>query len=165
MIDGAQYPDAKHRRGTRRARHEVDPGDRGGWGSEVVQRTIRSMQTRKLAEIVEDPEIRALYEPLYRRHLASIGLIRERSRDDHGVIFFDLDGCDMEGYNKFIPYYLFPDSMYTVSVSPSAFRTKISSAPIPGRRSLPNTTWQAFANAMEAGDTPTSAPLACRPAN
>jgi len=32
----------------------------------------------------------------------------------------------MEGYNKFIPYYLFPDSVYTVSVSPSSFRTKIS---------------------------------------
>jgi hypothetical protein len=32
----------------------------------------------------------------------------------------------MEGYNKFIPYYLFPDSTYTVSVSPSSFRTKVS---------------------------------------
>ncbi len=41
-------------------------------------------------------------------------------------MFFDLDGYDVEGYNKFIPYYLFPDSVYTVSVSPSSFRTKIS---------------------------------------
>jgi hypothetical protein len=32
----------------------------------------------------------------------------------------------MEGYNKFVPYFLFPDSIYTVSVSPSSFRTKIS---------------------------------------
>jgi hypothetical protein len=42
------------------------------------------------------------------------------------VVYFDLAGCDVEGYNKFIPYYLFPDSTYTVSVSPSSFRTKIS---------------------------------------
>jgi nanoRNase/pAp phosphatase (c-di-AMP/oligoRNAs hydrolase) len=42
------------------------------------------------------------------------------------VVFFDLDARDMEGYNKFIPYYLFPDSTYTVSVSSSSFRTKIS---------------------------------------
>ena len=42
------------------------------------------------------------------------------------MVFFDLAGYDMEGYNKFIPYYLFPDSTYTVSVSPSSFRTKIS---------------------------------------
>ena len=34
------------------------------------------------------------------------------------MVFFDLAGYDVEGYNKFIPYYLFPDSTYTVSVSP-----------------------------------------------
>ena len=32
----------------------------------------------------------------------------------------------LEGYNKFIPYYLFPESMYTVSVSLASFRTKVS---------------------------------------
>ena len=42
------------------------------------------------------------------------------------MVFFDLAGYDVEGYNKFIPYYLFPNSTYTVSVSPSSFRTKIS---------------------------------------
>ncbi len=35
-------------------------------------------------------------------------------------------GDEIEGYNKFIPYYLFPDSTYTVSVSTSSFRTKVS---------------------------------------
>jgi len=29
-------------------------------------------------------------------------------------LFFDLTGHEMEGYNKFIPYYLFPKSTYTV---------------------------------------------------
>jgi len=33
---------------------------------------------------------------------------------------------NLEGYNKFIPYYLFPESIYTVSVSTSSFRTKVS---------------------------------------
>ena len=40
--------------------------------------------------------------------------------------FFDLIGDNLEGYNKFIPYYLFPNSTYTVSVSTSSFRTKVS---------------------------------------
>ena len=44
----------------------------------------------------------------------------------NGVVFFDLTCYDLEGYNKFIPYYLFPDSVYTVSVSRSSFRTKVS---------------------------------------
>jgi hypothetical protein len=84
------------------------------------------MQHRKLDEIVLEPEVTELYAPLYRRHLENQRVIRERAGEDRGVVFFDLDGCDMEGYNKFIPYYLFPDSVYTVSVSPSTFRTKIS---------------------------------------
>jgi nanoRNase/pAp phosphatase (c-di-AMP/oligoRNAs hydrolase) len=41
-------------------------------------------------------------------------------------VYFDVTGDGLEGYNKFIPYYLFPDSTYTVSVSTSSFRTKVS---------------------------------------
>jgi hypothetical protein len=84
------------------------------------------MQRRQLAEIIAEPEIQELYKPLYQRHVDSIGLIKSRALQEDGVIFFDLTGYDVEGYNKFVPYYLFPDSTYTVSVTPSNFRTKIS---------------------------------------
>ncbi|HYP12875.1 MAG TPA: phosphoesterase, partial [Bryobacteraceae bacterium] len=43
-----------------------------------------------------------------------------------GVIFFDLVDTGLDSYNKFIPYYLHSDSLYTVSVSTSPFRTKVS---------------------------------------
>ena len=126
VIDGAQYPDARTAVELGAPAMKLTLVIEAAKGSEVVQKAIRWMQRRSLAEIVEEPEIRALYEPLYRRHLDSIEIIGSRSHEDRGVVFFDLDGCDMEGYNKFIPYYLFPDSTYTVSVSCSSFRTKIS---------------------------------------
>ena len=53
-------------------------------------------------------------------------VIREKSTCEGGVVFFDLIDDGIEGYNKFIPYYLFPESTYTVSVSTSSFRTKVS---------------------------------------
>ena len=53
-------------------------------------------------------------------------VIREKSTCEGGVVFFDLVGDGIEGYNKFIPYYLYPQSTYTVSVSTSSFRTKVS---------------------------------------
>src|SRR6266852_6762670 len=84
------------------------------------------MRHRPLEEIVAEREIQELYQPLFERHLNSIDLIRSRANQEDGVLFFDLTGHEMEGYNKFIPYYLFPNSIYTVSVSPSSFRTKIS---------------------------------------
>jgi hypothetical protein len=58
--------------------------------------------------------------------LRSLDIIGKRARSEDGVVYFDLVEDGLEGYNKFIPYYLFPKSIYTVSVSPSSFRTKIS---------------------------------------
>lgn len=95
-------------------------------GSDTVQKIIRKMRHSRLADIANDPEIRAIYQPLYERHLRSIDVIRTKSNCAGGVVYFDLVGDGIEGYNKFIPYYLFPESTYTVSVSTSSFRTKVS---------------------------------------
>jgi hypothetical protein len=84
------------------------------------------MQRMPLAGIIERPEVQEIYQPLYQRHLRSVNVIREQSEEKNGVITFDLSGHDLEGYNKFIPYYLHPAGVYTVAVSPSTFRTKIS---------------------------------------
>jgi hypothetical protein len=126
IIDGAQYSDARTAVELGAPAMKLTLVIEAAKGSDIVQKVIGWMQRRQLAEIVAEPEIQALYEPLYRRHVDSIDLIRRTAHLDDGVVFFDLAGHDMEGYNKFIPYYLFPQSMYTVSVSPSSFRTKIS---------------------------------------
>ncbi|HYM11651.1 MAG TPA: phosphoesterase [Bryobacterales bacterium] len=125
IIDGAQYPDAKTavELGAPAMKLTLVIESSGG---NVSQKMIQWMPHRSLDEIAREPEIEALFAPLYRRHVESIDLIRERAECRQGVIFFDLVGCGREGYNKFIPYYLFPESVYTVSVSESSFRTKVS---------------------------------------
>src|SRR5262249_50758022 len=95
-------------------------------GSDIVRKIIGWMRRCPLEAIIAEHEIQELYQPLYERHLNSIELIRGRAHQEDSVLFFDLTGYEMEGYNKFIPYYLFPTSTYTVSVSPSSFRTKVS---------------------------------------
>jgi hypothetical protein len=126
VIDGAQYPDARTAVELGAPAMKLTLVIEAAKGSGIVQKIIGWMQRRQLAEIITEPEILALYEPLYRRHLEIKDIIRSRAQQQDGVVFFDLAGYDVEGYNKFIPYYLFPDSVYTVSVSPSSFRTKIS---------------------------------------
>jgi len=126
IIDGAQYPDAKTAVELAAPAMKLTLVIEGSKGSGMVQNIIRWMRHRTLEEIVAEPEVRQLFDVLYKRHLASVEMIRDRAHQDNGVLFFDLTGYDLEGYNKFIPYYLFPDSTYTVSVSPSSFRTKIS---------------------------------------
>lgn len=126
IIDGAQYPDARTAVELGSPAMKLTLVIESAKESELVQRVIRWMARRPLGEIIQEPEIAGLYEMLYRRHLDSIEVIGSRAVEQDGVVFFDLAGCDLEGYNKFIPYYLFPNSVYTVSVSPSSFRTKIS---------------------------------------
>jgi hypothetical protein len=126
VIDGAQYPDAQTAVELGAPAMKLTLVIEAAKGSDIVQKIIGWMQRRPLAEIIEEPEIQSLYKPLYERHLNSIDIIGKQAHQEDGVVFFDLAGHDVEGYNKFIPYHLFPTSTYTVSVSPSTFRTKIS---------------------------------------
>jgi hypothetical protein len=126
VIDGAQYADAKTAVELGAPAMKLTLVIEGVKGSGSVEKVIRLMRRSKLADIMAQPEIQELYKPLYERHLAAIDIIRSKAAQHDGVVYFDLIGNDLEGYNKFIPYYLFPDSVYTVSVSKSSFRTKVS---------------------------------------
>ena len=137
IIDGAQYPDAKTAVELGSPAMKLTLVIEGAKGSGIIQKIIGWMQHRKLEEIAAEPEVQTLFEPLYKRHLDSVGLIGQRASQDDGVVYFDLTGYDLEGYNKFIPYYLFPDCTYTVSVSPSSFRTKVSVGSNPWAKDTP----------------------------
>ena len=126
IIDGAQYANAKEAVELGEPAMRLTLVIEGSHGSETVQKIIRKMRHEPLAAIAADPDIQAVYQPLYQRHLESLDIIRREARCDDGVVFFDLIKDGVEGYNKFIPYYLFPQSIYTVSVSTSSFRTKVS---------------------------------------
>ena len=126
IVDGARYQSAQEAVELRAPATQLTLVIESAKGSEIIHKIIRWMRHRKLAEIIEQPEIQQLYVPLYERHVRSIDIIRKHAESKSGVIYFDLIGEDLEGYNKFIPYYLFPEATYTVSVSTSSFRTKVS---------------------------------------
>jgi hypothetical protein len=126
IIDGAQYANAQEAVELREPAMRITLVIEGSKGSETVQQIIRMMRHQSLAAIAADPEIQAVYQPLYQRHLESLDIIKNQARCEDGVVYFDLVEDGLEGYNKFIPYHLFPHSVYTVSVSTSSFRTKVS---------------------------------------
>lgn len=91
-----------------------------------VEKIIRMLTEMSLDEIIEHDEIKARLEPILKQHWETVETIKQRAVYDRGVVFFDLVGTGIEGYNKFIPYYFYPETTYVVSVSQSSFRTKIS---------------------------------------
>ena len=126
IIDGARYANPHEAVEIKAPATQLVLVIEGSKNVDAVPYIIGKMQTTKLADIAADPRVQAEFRPLYERHLESIGLIKSVSRNESGVVFFDLADQGVEGYNKFIPYYLFPDSVYTVSVLTAPFRTKIS---------------------------------------
>jgi len=94
--------------------------------SAFIPALIRRLAYEPLAEIVADPAVAERLPALMARHRHSIELMRERAECNDGTVFFDVTDHDLEGYNKFIPYYLHPDCVYSVGLSKSSFRTKVS---------------------------------------
>ncbi|HZS52971.1 MAG TPA: phosphoesterase [Bryobacteraceae bacterium] len=126
IVDGALYKSAEAAVEMNAPAMKLTLVIEGSHGPRLVQKIIHLMQRDCLQQIICDPEVLAEYNRLHQIHLRNIDVIREAGSCDRGVIYFDLVDYGIEGYNKFIPYYLFPDSAYTVSVSTSTFRTKVS---------------------------------------
>jgi hypothetical protein len=137
IIDGASYESADEAVMLRSAAPQLVLVIENAKRPETLHGIIRAMQRMTLDEIMALPEIQELYLPLYERHRKSIDVIRSATDYRDGVVFFDLVSHGLDSYNKFIPYYLFPDSVYTVSVSVSSFRSKVSVGSNPWVREIP----------------------------
>jgi hypothetical protein len=91
-----------------------------------VPKLIPYLSSMPLGEIIRQPFVAELLPPLLERHWRSIEVLRERTECIDKVVYFDVTGYDLEGYNKFIPYFLYPECVYSVGLSKSSFRTKVS---------------------------------------
>ena len=127
IIDGAQYPDpqtaVEMREPATQLTLVIEGARTKGFVADVI---IPELIVRPLAEIAALPVIRQTFDQLYQRHLEFIDLIRRRGQLQDGVLFFDVADQGREGFNKFVPYYLFPGAVYNVAVSSSEERTKVA---------------------------------------
>jgi hypothetical protein len=79
-----------------------------------------------LEKVLDQEFVQVLLGPMMERHWAALELIKQRATVEGGVITFDITDQPTEGYNKFIPYYLYPEATYNVGLSKSSFPTKVS---------------------------------------
>ncbi len=126
VIDGALYPDAKTAVEMAAAAMKLTMVIESAPDQRFVPNLIPLLATKSLAAILEEPFVAPLLAPLLRRHELSIEILKRRAECKDGTIFFDVSDRDLEGYNKFVPYYLHPESIYSVGLSKSSFRVKVS---------------------------------------
>ena len=126
IVDGAMYEDAKSAVEMKAPAMKLTMAIEASTDRDFVKTMIPLLAYQPLAEILEQPFVAAVLPPLLERHQRSIEILRQRTEEKDGTIFFDITDLELEGYNKFIPYYLHPDSIYSIGVSKSSFRVKVS---------------------------------------
>ena len=126
IIDGAFYESAAQCVELRTPALKLMQVIEGEKAPAFVEHIIRLLTEKTLDETVSSAEVQAKLEPILEQHWKTVKLIKERAKYDRGVVSFDLTDTDIDGYNKFIPYYFYPETTYNVALLRSAFRTKIS---------------------------------------
>ncbi len=126
IIDGALYTDAKSAVEMKEPAMKLTMVIEATQDPTFIPRLIPLLAQMPLPEILRQKFVADLLPPLLERHERSIRILRERAECKDGTLYFDVTDYDLEGYNKFIPYYLHPSCVYSVGLSKSSFRTKVA---------------------------------------
>jgi hypothetical protein len=93
---------------------------------DFIEGIIRDLCVRPLDEVANDIEVQRRFKPILSQHQATIEAIKRKATYRDDVVYFDLVEEGFEGFNKFIPYYLFSEATYSVALTRGPKRTKIS---------------------------------------
>jgi hypothetical protein len=126
IVDGAMYEDAKSAVEMKAPAMKITMAIEAAREPDFVRRLIPLLADKPLAEIIKEPFVASVLPPLLERHQRSIEILGQRMESKEGTVYFDISDHDLEGYNKFIPYYLHPEAVYSVGLSKSSFRVKVS---------------------------------------
>ncbi len=99
---------------------EADPDDA------FIEQLIRDLTFRPLDEVAKSEEVQRRFRPILEQHHQTLAVIKRKASYANRVVRFDLVDEGYEGFNKFIPYYLFPEATYSVALTRGSQRTKIS---------------------------------------
>jgi hypothetical protein len=91
-----------------------------------LSKMVPRLLSEPLADVARSPDIVEAYEPLGRAHEAFVRLVEQRARCVGPVVAVDLSDQTIEVAGKFVTYALFPKSAYSVLLSRSKSKCKIS---------------------------------------
>jgi hypothetical protein len=165
LIDGAQYPTPESAVRLTEPATQVALVIEAAPVASLVPQLIASLAGQSLADVAKLPLVAEHLPALLARHERSLEVLGKRSEARDGVIFFDVSGEDLEGYNKFIPYYLYPDCYYSVGVSASPTRAKVSVGSNPWKASPVEKNLASICEGYGGGGHPRVAAISFDPAD
>ena len=126
MIDSASFPSAKM--AVERAEPELrlmtvieHLGD-----DAFLTRMVPRLIEQPLADVARAPDVVQAYEPLGRAHEAFVKLVEQKAEKVGQVVLVDMSSQLIDVAGKFVTYALFPESAYSVMLTRSKTKCKIS---------------------------------------
>jgi hypothetical protein len=126
VIDGAIYESAAQCVELKEPPLQLMQVIEGEPDERFIEQIIRNLTQQSLSEVATSEDVQSRFRPIFELHRETLEAIRRKAVEKDGVVEFDLIDEGYEGFNKFIPYYLFPESTYTVALTRGPQRTKIS---------------------------------------
>ena len=126
VIDGALYESAAQCVELKEPALQLMQVIEGTPDESFIEQIIRQLTHQTLDEVATSAEVRSRFEPILKLHRETLEAIKRKAIYQDAVVAFDLVDEGYEGFNKFIPYYLFPEATYTVALTRAPQRTKIS---------------------------------------
>jgi len=163
LIDGAQYPTPQSAVELAQPATQLALVIEAAPEDNIPARIIPDLAYRPLSEMIKLPLVAKHLGALLERHRKSIDILRQRSEAKDGVIFFDVSDLDLEGYNKFIPYLLHPEAVYSVSVSASQVRAKVSLGTNPWNQATADKNLASLAEKFGGGGHPRVSAISFEP--
>jgi len=126
IIDGALYESAAQCVELKEPALQLMQVIEGTPDESFIEQIIRDLTEKPLNEVATSPGIQRQFQPILKQHRETLEAIKRKAVCENYVVHFDLVEEGFEGFNKFIPYYLFPEATYTVALTRAPKRTKIS---------------------------------------
>ena len=125
VIDGALFPDAQMAVELKEPALRLMTFIENNRDNATAERFIGDLVSRPLAEIAAEPYVTEPLGPVLEQHARNVDAIKKAAKIDGGVVLFDVADENIGAFNKFISYYLFPETRYSVGVTLGQ-RAKIS---------------------------------------
>ncbi len=126
MIDSAAFPSAKMAVDRAEPELRLMTVVEHHAGDAFLAKMVPRLLEQPLSEVARSTEVAEAYEPLGRGHEAFVRLVEQRATTMGVVVLVDLSDQLIEVAGKFVTYALYPQSAYSVLLSRSKSKCKIS---------------------------------------
>jgi len=126
MIDSAAFPSAAFAVDRRQPILQLMTVVEHQGDDAFLARMVPRLLREPLEEVARSADVKAAFEPLYEQHQGFVDLVKSHATVEGPVVLVDLLDTVLEVAGKFVTYALYPESAYSVLLSRSASKCKIS---------------------------------------